>query len=543
MLVRFALTLVLLIVALSAPALSGTVRVHDNQLIVKMAAGRQASALETRGAKSVSRVRSLRLSYDTYEIVRVPEGEDPFEYARQLEDSGLVEFAYPNVIKTVTSLEELEAGPSFTPDDTYLLNPYSSFAQAWENPRACQWGLLWTNAPLAWHYTTGTSNVVVAMIDTGIKFEHPEIQGRLWVNADEIPGNAIDDDGNGWVDDIYGYDFSTYNVEQQTGGDPDPADTQPDASAHGTATAGIIGAASNNGMGIAGVAGGGRGSDTGVRLMILRVGTNANITVDAEIAALDYAAQNGARIINMSFGGPTGGPPEANAITRAWNAGALIIAAAGNYPAGNPDGIDLPAGFDEVIAVGATTIFSSRTVYPTTLLIPETVADYSKVGPELELVAPGTHIITLLGSSGYTTDSDIQFKGTSASTPIVSGFAALLASYLPSHTNQQLRSMMHNSVVDLGRRGFDEDYGYGRIDMVKAFRDYEPPEVELVGDANGDDVVDKNDVAVLADPRHYGKQNGTPGYMPRADTNKDDIIDELDIFLIGLNYGKTRDDL
>ena len=91
MLVRFALTLVLLIVALSAPALSGTVRVHDNQLIVKMAAGRQASALEKRGAQSVSRVRSLRLSYDTYEIVRVPEGEDPFEYARQLEDSGLVD--------------------------------------------------------------------------------------------------------------------------------------------------------------------------------------------------------------------------------------------------------------------------------------------------------------------------------------------------------------------------------------------------------------------------------------------------------------------
>jgi subtilisin family serine protease len=218
----------------------------------------------------------------------------------------------------------------------------------------------------------------------------------------------------------------------------------------------------------------------------------------------------------------------------------LIIAAAGNYPAGNPDGIDLPAGFEEVIAVGATTIFNSRTVYPTTALIPETLADYSKTGPEMELTAPGTHIITLLGSSGYTTDSDIQFKGTSAATPLISGFAALLASHFPSYTNQQLRSMMHHSVVDMGTPGFDEYYGYGRIDMVKAFRDHEPPVIELVGDTNGDGVVGDGDLEEVF--ARYGARKGMPDYLASADTNKDDIIDELDIFLIGLNWGKTRDD-
>ncbi len=541
MLVRIVLTTLLVAALLSLQALAGPVRVHDNQLIVKMAAGRQVSALETRGAKSVSHVRSLPLSYDTYEIVRVPEGEDPFEFSRQLEASGLVEFAYPNVVKTVTSLAELEAGPAFIPNDTYLLNPFSSFADAWENPRACQWGLLWTNAPLAWNYTTGRSNVIVAMIDTGLKFGHPELIGRLWVNADEIAANGIDDDGNGWVDDVNGYDFATYDVDQQTGGDPDPTDTQSDSDAHGTQTAGIIGAASNNGQGIAGIAGGGKGGETGVRLMILRVGTNLNITVDAEIAALDYAVQNGARIINMSFGGESGGTPEANAVARAWDAGALLVAASGNYPHGNQSGIDLPAGFDEVICVGATTIFPSRTVLPGTPIVDETLADYSKVGPEMELAAPGTHIITLLGSSGYTTDTDVQFKGTSAATPIVSGFAALLASCFPEKSNQELRSIMRQSVVDLGTPGFDEDYGYGRIDMAKALRENEPAEPELVGDVNGNNKVEDSDVEALENL--YGVRKGMPNYSPLADTNKDDVIDELDIFLIGLNWGKTQDDL
>jgi hypothetical protein len=101
--------------------------------------------------------------------------------------------------------------------------------------------------------------------------------------------------------------------------------------------------------------------------------------------------------------------------------------------------------------------------------------------------------------------------------------------------------MMHNSVVDMHPIGFDQNSGYGRIDMVKAFQDYVQPEVELVGDTDYNGEVNDDDVIPLL--QRYGKRNGTPGYMPRADTNKDDVIDELDIFLIGLNFGKTRDDL
>ncbi len=511
--------------------------VHDNQIIVKMKPGKHASALAAPG-KSVSFVRTMRLSYADYDIVRAQEGADPFSVARELEASGQVEFAYPNVVKSVSTLQELLDGPAFWPNDLYLLNPFTVVSEAWNNPRQCQWGLLYTNTPLAWHYTTGSSNVIVAVIDTGLKFEHPELYGRLWVNTGEIAGNAIDDDTNGFVDDINGYDFASYNSTSHTGGDSDPTDPQPYSEAHGTWVAGIIGAASNNATGISGVAGGGKGGQGGVRLMILRVGTNGSITVDAEVAALDYAVQNGAKVINMSFGGVTGGPPEANAITRAWNGGAIILAAAGNYPAGNPGGIDLPAGFPEVIAVGATTIFASRSVFPTTAIVPETLADYSKKGPQMGVTAPGTHIITLFGTEGYTIDPDTQFLGTSAATPIVSGFAALLASYFTADNNASLRSRIEASTIDLGPAGFDESYGHGRIDMAKAFRSAPPPPPPaLEGDANADGVVNNADVNELSS--RYGKRTGDSGFTAAADTNTDGVIDELDIFAIGLNFGKS----
>jgi hypothetical protein len=154
--------------ALWLPAFAA-IPVHDGQIIVKMKPGKHASATIAAPGKAVSFVRTMHLSYANYDIVRVQDGADPFEVARQLEASGKVEFAYPNVVKQVSSLAELEAGPAYWPNDPYLLNPFTNISEAYANPRANQWGLLYTNAPLAWHYTTGTPNTVVAIIDTGAK--------------------------------------------------------------------------------------------------------------------------------------------------------------------------------------------------------------------------------------------------------------------------------------------------------------------------------------------------------------------------------------
>ena len=535
--VRLGFFIMLLIIFASPPLFASNALVHNNEIIVKMKPGKTVSALQAKVGREVARVYTLALSYATYEVLKVPEGVDPYEYAEKLSSSGLVEVAYPNVRKQVSGLEDLLNNSPFIPNDPYFLGyGVSRLEDAFDSLYKNQWGLLYTNAPLAWKFTTGSPNVVVAIIDTGIKFLHPELDGRLWVNPGEVPGNSIDDDGNGFVDDVNGYDFASWDPERGNFGDPDPSDPQPASESHGTFIAGILGARINNGNGIAGIAGG-RTSAEGIRLMILRVGTNTDISVSAEVAALDYAVTEGAKIINMSFGGRSGGPIEEEAVRQAYQRGAILFAAGGNIGYGNPSGLDYPAAFDEVICVGATDIFDSRPVTALTGVVRERVADYSKTGPEMDIVAPGTNIVTIFGTNSYTTEEPPreQFTGTSAATPLVSGFAALILSYNSGLTNNALWEAIKQSSQDLGEPGWDQSYGWGRIDMWKYFSQFEPP-AEIEGDANRDGVVDEKDVEEVVN--RYGARRGDPNYKDSADTNNDGVIDELDIFAIGRNFGK-----
>src|SRR5262249_17056604 len=143
------------------------------------------------------------------------------------------------------------------------------------------------DAPEAWDVTTGSSRVVVAVLDTGVDYTHPDLAANIWTNPGEIPGNGIDDDHNGYVDDVPGYDFAN--------NDPDPMDDQ----GHGTHVAGTIGAVGNNGVGVVGVA-------WNVRIMALKFLDSAgNGTVANAIRALNYAVANGATISNNSYGGNT----------------------------------------------------------------------------------------------------------------------------------------------------------------------------------------------------------------------------------------------
>ncbi len=520
--------------------LAGSALVHNNQVIVKFKEGKSPKSVQSQVNKRVAHVRSLRLSYDTYEILKVPDDVDPFVFSVELKKTGIVEFAYPNIKKRVSGLDDLLAGNPYLPNDPYLLGEgNTTLEQAFENPRVNQWGLLYTNAPLAWGFTTGDPSVIVAVVDTGIKFLHPELQGRLWENPGEIPDDGIDNDANGFTDDVYGYDFANWDPSRGETGDPDVTDPQTNEP-HGSWVAGIIASATDDSTGIAGVAGGGNGHQ-GVRLMILRVGTNLDIPVSAEVEALDYAVTHGAKIINMSFGGEPGGTPEENAIRDAWSRGAVLVAAGGNVGFGNIGGaLDWPAALPEVVCVGATTIFNLNTVRPSTGVIDETVATYSKTGEEMDVVAPGTHILTTNGASGYTFHPDYQFTGTSASTPMVAGFAALIASYYSTFTNAQIRQKLESSVVDMGIAGWDQVYGHGRIDMAKAFPTEPPPPPPKAGDYNRDGKVNEADVLKIID--HFGHRSSYSGGAPTdseddiIDGNQDGIIDELDIFVIGRNY-------
>lgn len=517
--------------------------VYDRQIIVQVDPARGTKAVSAvLGSHGVSQVREMPLSYATYQIVRVPDGQDYHATLAALKADPAVKSVGPNVIKHVSAT---------LLNDPLLLNGAGTVAQGLDLPyvKTNQWGLLQTGAPAAWDETTGSPNVIVAVLDTGINYTHEDIAHRFWVNADEIAGNGSDDDHNGYVDDVRGFDFSSW-VVGSGGGDNDPSDPSGENLSHGMCTASIIAAEGNNNIGMAGVAGG-NSPASGVRVMVLRVGTESTIQVSSEIGAIDYAVNNGARVISMSFGGETGGEIESDAIENAWNEGVLCIAAAGNIGAGNrhlTTGewlIDLPAGFTHCVAVGATTIFNTQTVGSSTNVIAETLANYSKYVVDanedpttglpmhgIDVCAPGTNIVGALNDTTGYTGTSAQFTGTSAATPIVAGLAGLLLSKNPALTATALRDAIRQGAQDLGPGGIDEQFGYGRVDM--------PESMALViggktGDTNGDNAVDEADVSAIIS--HFGAKRGEANYDEAADANNDGVIDELDVFVVGRHYG------
>ncbi|MFH1405138.1 MAG: S8 family serine peptidase, partial [Patescibacteria group bacterium] len=218
-----------------------------------------------------------------------------------------------------------------------------------------QWYLENIHAPEAWDITTGSSNVVVAVLDTGLDLDHPDIKQNIWINSDEISGDGVDNDHNGYIDDIYGWDFvEDDNTPYPTEG----LEALPEAVTHGTAIAGIIGAVGNNNQGIAGI-------NWSVKIMPVRILDNMGIgeTQSAKNAIM-YAIENGADVINLSFTGFEFDPAFEEVVQMAYTRGVVFVAAVGNEPGGgvNMDkspiypacfGIDKPG--DLVIGVAATT--------------------------------------------------------------------------------------------------------------------------------------------------------------------------------------------
>jgi subtilisin family serine protease len=307
------------------------------------------------------------------------------------------------------------------------------------------------DAELAWNITTGSSSIVVAVLDSGLKWDHPDIDSRVWRNGDEIAANGVDDDGNGYVDDVRGWDFAN--------DDNDPMDDE----GHGTNVAGIIGAESNNGRGYAGV-------DWHARIMPLKNLDDSGYGLYSWWAAsIRYAADNGADVINMSEGGSASSPMLRTAIDYAHAAGCIVVAAAGND---NGRGLDYPAAYPNTIAVGATDTDDSRAN-------PFFWGGGSNYGSSLDVVAPGNYVYGLShsGNNQYNT----YWGGTSQAVPHVSGLATLLLAQDPSRSFNQVRDIIRNTADDrVGPEsedtpGFDIYYGYGRINALRALRASQAP--------------------------------------------------------------------
>jgi hypothetical protein len=326
-----------------------------------------------------------------------------------------------------------------------------------------QWALNKIQAFNAWDITLGADTVLIGIIDTGIDFNHLDLHSQIYLNPGEngidVFGNSkrtnnIDDDGNDFIDDYMGWDF-TDRVGfpfDSTGGDYLGWDNNPtDEQGHGTYIAGIAGANINNINGIAGTA-------PGTRLLNIRAFDPNGYGEEDDVAAgILYAVQMGAKIINMSFGDDAFSFVLRDIVRYAYSRGVVLIASAGNSGSSSPH---YPSGYSEVICVGNSTS-------------DDFVAGSSNFGSTIDLVAPGSRIMTTAKDNNYAIIS-----GTSASAPFVSGAAAMILS-LENFTNEEVKQILKSTTDDIEAPGWDLKSGAGRLNLFKALSVIAPSKIKI----------------------------------------------------------------
>ncbi len=379
---------------------------------------------------------------ETFHTVRLGSHEDTGALLQRLNADPVVDYAGEN------RTYEL----AVVPGDTYYQN---------------QWYLEKVNAPQAWDTTTGDDGIVIAVLDTGIDLDHPDLQQNIWHNTDEIPNNSIDDDANGYVDDYYGWDF----VGDQN--DPQPQFSGSWTAAavhHGSVVAGIAGAKGNNNKGITGM-------NWTVRMMSVRVLNDAGMGDTGDIAAgVRYAMRNGADIINLSFVGNETDTVLAQIINEATAAGVMIFAAAGNNNINLDQQPRYPVCNDNVIGVGGTDQNDARfKTYANSQ-----ISNASNYGDTcVDIAAPAT---SYLSTIVYAPDQSLEsyyasgWSGTSLATPVVAGSAALIKAHNPLLTNAQIEQMLKSHAAAVSEAGL----GAGRINIGAVFGNLIPASENIV---------------------------------------------------------------
>lgn len=321
-------------------------------------------------------------------------------------------------------------------------------------------------APAAWSITRGDRSVRIGLIDTGLQLDHPDLAPQLWINPGEDvngngridPGdrNGVDDDGNGWVDDLQGFDFVDRPEVVDPGDfrerDADPgADPAGTFSGHATAVAGAMSAAQDNGVGITGVA-------PGARLVPLRAfGGDGRGATDDIAAAVVYAAQMNLDVINLSFGRDFASPLLEAAIQYATARGTVVVASAGNNGGDEPH---YPSDYPEAISVAWLNADGTD------------IAFRGEYGVGIDIGAPGTAIYTTLKPTAEEPSTPETLygrqSGSSMAAPLVAGTAALLRSVDASLSPASIRSILTGAAVDIGMPGWDHRTAAGRLDVANA---------------------------------------------------------------------------
>ena len=399
-------------------------RYVEGQIIVKLRAYARPSVSEVRAMDSDQLAQmvlpedgSVAESLESGEpgesgmyVVHLAKGvsvEDAIQ--RAYSDTG-IEYAEP----------DYEINEARTPDD-------SRFSELWGLLNTGTFGKPGADigATSAWDLTTGSDDVVVAVTDTGVDLDHPDLAANAWVNPREIPGNGIDDDNNGFIDDVRGWNFVDNNNTLT-----DPPIT------HGTHVAGTIGAVGNNGLGVTGVA-------WHVKLMSLKFlsavpGTTSNAVKCIKYAIAQKKSGVNVRVINASWGGAGDSQSLHDTIADAGREGIVFVCAAGN---GDSAGRGIEDATDEFPAAWSADLPSVISV--AAVDIGDQLASFSNYGhTNVTVAAPGVSILSTVPFNGYGT-----LSGTSMSTPHVSGIAALLASYVPSLSPDDIKKRIVRTAV------------------------------------------------------------------------------------------------
>lgn len=394
-------------------------RVHDyveGRILVQMRPGarinREPGPLTDRVMPVVdAEVEPLGdVEMDGLYVVKVTDGLSVEEAVQVAQSDPRVEFAEPDYILR----------PSITPDDAFF---------------NMQWGLHNTGelngivgadiaATQVWDVTQGSQDVIVAVIDTGTDLSHPDLQANAWVNPGEVAGNGVDDDGNGFIDDINGWNFHDNNNNIGPAGD-----------FHGTHVAGIVGAVGNNATGVTGVA-------WRVKLMALKFISGLEGSTSDAVKALNYATAQrkrgeNLRVINASWGGPGNSNALRKAIKKAGKAGILFVNSAGNGGDDSfGDDLDVTPDYPAAWSVDLNTIISVAALDRS-----DNLPSFSNFGHKtINVGAPGVQVLSTFPGGGYN-----FLSGTSMAAPHVSGTAVLIWTREPGLTPSQVRQRIISS--------------------------------------------------------------------------------------------------
>lgn len=355
--------------------------------------------------------------------IKLAEGSDVYETALRMASDPSVEWAEPVYARQL----------HYDPDDPDL---------------GKQWAIDKVEARAAWDLFRGDTTVVVGIVDTGVDYMHPDLAANIWTNPGEVPENGIDDDNNGFVDDIRGWDFGGNNFDEP---DNDPEET---IAVHGTAVAGVVSAVTDNGIGIAAPA---------FNAKIMAVKTSIDADPDHLIwygyQGIVYAADNGADIINCSWGGSGASNAEREVIAHACSLGVLVVASAGNE---NDDFPSYPASYVEVLSTAATDENDGKTYY-------------SSFGYDVDVSAPGNNVYTTWSSGFYR-----WMGGTSFSSAMAASVTALIKGFHPDWTGEQVGEQLRISAdpIDDVNPSYRQKLGFGRVNAHRALT-VESPSIRL----------------------------------------------------------------